>query len=123
MLGRLCVGVMVVAMFAIGCNTLKDIGRTINDAASIMCELFALEQGEEALGMSAGEWCNVHDNLKPFIDEALAAQRAAGAMSMGRINATSGGEDPEPPSDGDGKAPESVPDDNPEPAAEAESED
>lgn len=39
--------------------------------------------GEEALGVSPAEYCAIHDNLRPFIDEALRAKNAA-AMSMQR---------------------------------------
>ena len=83
--------------------------RTLNDAASVLCELFATDQGE-ALGMSPVEWCSVKENLDPFLDEILAAQRNATAMSLNR---TSGGEAPAPPSDGDGVAPDPAPDEEP----------
>lgn len=71
-----------------GCGTLKQTGRTINDAASILCNLFAVEAAEtepEMLGgMNAGDYCAIHDNLKPFIDEALSAKQAAGRTSLSR---------------------------------------
>lgn len=71
-----------------GCGTLKDTGRTLNDAAGILCNLFAVEASEtdsEALGgMTAGDYCAIHDNLRPFIDEALSAKQAAGRVSLSR---------------------------------------
>lgn len=67
-----------------GCATL----RTLSDIGSAMCELFATEN-EGALGMSPAAWCSIKENLEPFIEEAFAAQRTAGAMGLNR---TSGGE-------------------------------
>ncbi len=100
------------------CDTLKDIGRTANDAAEILCELFAAENPEALGGIDPIAWCSVRDNLDPFIEEILAAQRNATALSLNR---TSGGEAPTPPSDGDGMAPESASDDTKakEPASDA----
>lgn len=62
----------------------KDTGKTINDAAGILCNLFAADHPDDLAGMTPVEWCAVHDNLKPFIDEALAAQQVAGRQSLQR---------------------------------------
>lgn len=59
------------------CGLLKDIGRTANDAAMILCELVAAEKPEELHGLSPQQWCAIHDNLQPFLDEVLSAQKAA----------------------------------------------
>jgi len=67
-----------------GCGTFKNVANTINDAATILCNLFAAEQSEDALGMSPQDWCAVHENLAPFIDEATKAKRQAGkTLGMG----------------------------------------
>lgn len=67
-----------------GCSFLKNTGRTINDAASILCNLFATEHPEEIQGLTPAEWCAVHDNIAPFIDEALRAKQSAGTMAVSR---------------------------------------
>jgi len=59
------------------CGLLKDVGRTANDAAAILCELVAAEKPEELQGLSPQQWCAIHDNLQPFLDEVLSAQKAA----------------------------------------------
>ncbi len=59
-----------------GCAAVKPIARTVNDIAHEACELFAAEQGDR-LGMSPAEFCAVHENLKPWIDQLLEAKRLA----------------------------------------------
>ena len=92
----LLVGVMAITTASnVGCGMLKQTGRTINDAASILCTLFAVEAAEtdpEMLGgMNAADYCAIHDNLQPFIDEALSAKQAAGRISLSRpTNADAG---------------------------------
>lgn len=80
---------MVAALCAIpGCGVFKQTGRTLNDAASILCGLFAAEAAETdpAMldGLSTADYCAIHDNLKPFIDEALSAKAAASRVSLAR---------------------------------------
>ena len=73
---------LIIVLLASGCATAKGIGRTINDAGSILRNLFAVDATTEQLqGMSAADWCAVHENVKPFIDEALAAKQAV-AMQL-----------------------------------------
>lgn len=88
-----------------GCGTLKDAGRTLNDAASIMCNVFAVELSEvdpERLGgMSATDYCAIHDNLRPFIDQALSVKNAAVAASLAGPVAPA----PTPVADADAGAP------------------
>ena len=79
--------------------------RTLNDAATVVCELFAVDH-EEAFGMSPSDWCSVKENLDPFLDEILAAQRNATALSL---NCTSGGEAPAPDETGSGEPPDAPP--------------
>jgi len=69
---------LILSFFAIvGCGLLKDVGRTANDAAAILCELVAAEKQQELQGLSPQQWCAIHDNLQPFLDEVLSAQKAA----------------------------------------------
>lgn len=79
------IAALTLAIALTGCGTLgdpgataKNAGRTINDVAGILCELFAVDASEEVLGgLTVGAYCGIHKNLKPFLDEALAAQQAA----------------------------------------------
>lgn len=64
-------------LFVVNCGLLKDIGRTANDAAMILCELVAAEKQQELQGLSPQQWCAIHENLRPFLDEVLSAQKAA----------------------------------------------
>lgn len=89
-----------------GCATFSAIGKTVSDAGAILCNLYAVEveatSPEQLQGMSAAVWCAVHENLKPFIDEALAAKQSV-ATSLQRPESTSGGESAtEAPADGAG---------------------
>jgi hypothetical protein len=71
----LIVVMYVVTLGFIGCATLKDIGRTANDAARILCELVATEQKESLSGLSPKQWCDIQKNLDPFIREVLSAKQ------------------------------------------------
>lgn len=69
---------LIILIFIVAsCGLLKDIGRTANDAAMILCELVAAEKQQELQGLSPQQWCAIHDNLQPFLDEVLSAQKAA----------------------------------------------
>ncbi len=59
-----------------GCAAVKPIARTVNDIAHEACELFATEQGDR-LGMSPAEFCAIHENVKPWLDELLRVNRLA----------------------------------------------
>jgi hypothetical protein len=59
----------------VGCATLKDIGRTANDAARILCELVATEQKENLDELTPQQWCSIQKNLDPFIREVLSAKQ------------------------------------------------
>ena len=74
---------LIIATLAItaSCGLLKDIGRTANDAAMILCELVAAEKQQELDGLSSQQWCAIHDNLQPFLDGVLSAQKAAAEKS------------------------------------------
>ncbi len=89
----LIVIVMIMGLFAFngltGCGLLKaaaPIVKTMDDIATDLCMFAASEQEQEALaGLSPADFCRVKDHLQPFIDEALAAKRAAGqAAGFGR---------------------------------------
>ncbi len=66
-----------------GCASVKPILKGIDSAATLLCLGAASKAPKEQLaGLSAKEWCAVKRNLQPFIDAALAAQRA-GAEQTG----------------------------------------
>jgi hypothetical protein len=70
----------ILAVTVIACGaTIKDIGRTINDAADIACTLFAAEHTDALQSLTPRQWCDLKENFDPFLDEILSAQRAAGA--------------------------------------------
>lgn len=61
-----------------GCAAFKPVLNDVSDAAQILCRgAFGVEAEAKARGVSVEELCTMHDVLKPFIDEALRAQRAA----------------------------------------------
>ena len=66
----------IAALLCCSCGTLRDVGRTVNDIAHVACELFAVEH-EAELGLSPAEWCAIHENVAPYIDSILAADRMA----------------------------------------------
>jgi hypothetical protein len=65
-----------------GCSFLKDAGRTIHDAATILCRLFAEENQKELAGITPQQFCAAEENLRPFIDEALKAKQTAGGTAL-----------------------------------------
>lgn len=82
---------LIFALLLGGCSVFKAAGRTINDAGAILCNLFATNADPAVLdGLTPEVWCGIHENLKPFIDEALAAQKAA-AMQVQNPNASDAG--------------------------------
>jgi hypothetical protein len=72
----------LVYLFA-GCAAAKPVLRTIDDAASILCETaFGVQEQAQKEGLSVHDWCAIHEHLRPFIQEALKA-RAAAAQQAG----------------------------------------
>lgn len=69
--------VIACGLFA-GCAFIRAGAKTINDIASVLCEVVAVEQTPQDLdGMSAAEWCAVKKNLDPFLNVVLAAKQEA----------------------------------------------
>jgi hypothetical protein len=66
-----------------GCAAVKPYARTVNEAARILCETsFGIDEEAAKRGLSVKELCALHDVVKPFLDEALKAQRV-GAKRAG----------------------------------------
>lgn len=65
----------------ISCIALKPIARTITDAATILCELTAAENTVKLDGMTPSQWCNIYENIVPFIDPLLEAKKSGASKS------------------------------------------
>lgn len=76
------------ASAAVGCAALKTIVRTIDDIAEDACVLFATqnagEHTERLQGLSPAEFCDIKENLDPFIEHITRAQQTAGGMAVSR---------------------------------------
>jgi hypothetical protein len=64
-----------------GCANWKPAARTANDLAADFCALSVAELQGISLEQALETACNTHEKLKPWIDELLAAQKAAGAKA------------------------------------------
>jgi hypothetical protein len=71
-MNRLLPLVCCLALIFAGCAAFKQTARTINDAARIACEVAFGEELPQ--GVSVKDFCAVHENLHPFVDQILAAK-------------------------------------------------
>jgi hypothetical protein len=82
--------VVLVAVFALsGCALFKGVLHTTTDIADALCQSWATDNKAE-LKLSPDEFCAIEENVKPFIDQILAAKRTAGgevAEKVGLKNA------------------------------------
>lgn len=60
-----------------GCAAVKQHARTVNELAEDLCMLVATENADQLAGLTPTQWCALHENLQPFIDEILSAKAAA----------------------------------------------
>jgi hypothetical protein len=69
----------------VSCAAVKGVVRTINDVAKELCLLTASEQlerdGAALDGLTVEQWCDIKENLDPFIDEILKAQKMAAGQA------------------------------------------
>jgi hypothetical protein len=63
------------------CASWKPAARTANDLAADFCAMTVAELQGISLEQALETACNTHEKLKPWIDELLAAQKAAGAKA------------------------------------------
>ena len=70
-------GLLAVQLTATACGlaSVKKIANTVNDAAEIACGVFA-----DTHGLTVEDICNTKEDLQPYIDAILSADRVAGAM-------------------------------------------
>ena len=78
-----------VLVFFSSCAFIKPAVRTIVDAARITCQLWATEQPNDMLALGPEDFCAVEENLRPFIDQLLAAKRTAGGEVLLQIKRSS----------------------------------
>jgi hypothetical protein len=67
--------------FAPGCSTVKPAARSVVDASRILCETFFAERAGVSVEEAGRLYCSTEKQLRPWIDEALSAQQAAGATA------------------------------------------
>lgn len=74
--------IVAVITLAAGCAAFWSTVKTVADVARCLCQVSATEQLESApdalSGMTADEWCEHKENLRPFIDHVTEAKQAAG---------------------------------------------
>ena len=68
------VAIVIMCLALTSCATLRNIGTTVNDAASLLCNVFAEEHIAELDGLSPADWCAIKGHLDPFIDYVLDVQ-------------------------------------------------
>lgn len=69
---------LLLACVVTSCAAWQPVAKTINETARIICiEAF----GESQTGMSAEDWCAVHENLYPFIKAVTGAREGAAGGS------------------------------------------
>lgn len=64
-----------------GCSSMKPGARTVVEAGRILCETFFAERAGVSVEDAARLYCATDKQLRPFLDQALAAQQAAGAAA------------------------------------------
>jgi len=74
---------LIIAVIALvsSCAAFWSTVKTVADVARCLCQVAATEQLEAApdalSGMTADEWCEHEENLRPFIDHVTEAKQAA----------------------------------------------
>ncbi len=70
---------------ATACSSWKPVARTADGLAETMCaQFFAERKPGLTLEEAANHFCATHEELKPFIDELLAAKQRAGAQALAK---------------------------------------
>lgn len=65
-----------------GCASWKPVARTADGIAETMCAVFFGKKQSLSLEDAAKQFCATHEDLKPWIDATLAAQREAAPKAM-----------------------------------------
>ena len=77
---------LLVMLCSCACASIKPAIATIDDVASDLCVLFAVDNESELGGLTPAQFCSIKENVQPFIDEALAAQQAGGSLALQRTD-------------------------------------
>lgn len=76
---------LVVGLTAVpSCASWKPAARTVDNAAEIVCSLFFSERQSISVEDAARAFCKTRDQIRPFLDEILAAKQRAGAVAVSR---------------------------------------
>jgi len=82
---RVAIILLIVSLSVSSCAGFKNVVRNINDAAVVLCNLFAAEQSEKSLqGLSPKDFCAIPENIAPFLRQAQAmetSQETLGAFN------------------------------------------
>jgi hypothetical protein len=78
---RMCVTVLL-ALTLGGCAEMKPIVRSVHDLAQHACALFFSERQGLSAEDAAREFCRTEQQLRPWLEQMLAAQQAAGAQAL-----------------------------------------
>lgn len=70
--------IIVLALTSTSCGW-KPVARTANDVARDLCSIFFSERNKISLEDAAETACKTRDQLDPWIEQILAAKKAAGA--------------------------------------------
>jgi hypothetical protein len=65
----------------VSCSNWKPAARTASDIAAEFCALTVSDLQGISFEQALETACDTHDKVKPFLDELLAAQKAAGAKA------------------------------------------
>ena len=57
------------------CAAFKKVVRSVNHIATDLCWIFAEDNPDQIGGLLPSEWCSVKENIDPFIDYVLKAQK------------------------------------------------
>jgi len=75
------VALALVAVILSGCAGWKPVAKTANQIAAELCALTASEMQGISFEQALETACDTHEKVKPFLDELLRAQQAAGAKA------------------------------------------
>jgi hypothetical protein len=71
----------LLALALVGCSWLKPATRTVKDAAEILCGAYFSESAGLSVEDAARAFCSTEKQLRPWLDQVLAAKQTAGAQA------------------------------------------
>ena len=67
--------VLIISLAVAGCAAFKKVVRSVNHIATDLCWIFAEDNPDQLGGLLPSEWCSVKENIDPFVDYVLKAQK------------------------------------------------